>query len=209
MDSQKFDSLVKTLASGASRRHVLKGLTAGAVGLVGARALRGDASAQTTCPAGGEGCRSDANCTAGGACCIGTCARGNAGQGVGGNVCTYAERLCTRGRVCGVRRRVPLPQRAVTRSGAGAAPERRQGAALRGLASASPRFLCPLCEQGRYPAERGHSSTGRSPQEKPRAGDRLRDRGSSPPEASQSSLAIRGLGRLIFDGSVPFARAAR
>jgi hypothetical protein len=100
MDSQKFDSLVKTLASGASRRHVLKGLTAGAVGLVGARALRGDASAQTTCPAGGEGCRSDANCTAGGACCIGTCARGNAGQGVGGNVCTYAERLCTRGRVC-------------------------------------------------------------------------------------------------------------
>ena len=104
MDSKHFDRLAKTAATGASRRHLVKGLVGGALGvdLLG-RSVR-HASAQEVTPGqcaaqNGGRCRTDANCRASNPCCVGQCVRGNAGQGVGGNECQFTVRQCTRNRV--------------------------------------------------------------------------------------------------------------
>ena len=64
MDGQKFDDITRALATGTSRRRVLKGLLAGAVGVVGLRR----AAKVSAGPAGtrvlGESCRETADCTA-------------------------------------------------------------------------------------------------------------------------------------------------
>ena len=106
MDGHKFDTIVKSLAAGTSRRRVLKGLGAGALGaFLGSRAAdvaRAAPVTPGTCDAlanAGERCRTDAGCESTNPCCVGQCVRGNAGQGVGGNECQFTVRQCTRGRV--------------------------------------------------------------------------------------------------------------
>jgi hypothetical protein len=72
MDQERFDQLTRTLATGKSRRSVLKGLTGTAVGGLLAAVGMGEAVAK---PAGkpskcyGE----NSSCTNGKQCCSGTC----------------------------------------------------------------------------------------------------------------------------------------
>ena len=65
MDGHKFDDVARALAAGASRRTILKGLFAGAVGAVGlgraARVGAGPSGTRTL----GQSCRSDADCQPG------------------------------------------------------------------------------------------------------------------------------------------------
>ena len=55
MDSQKFDSLVKTLASPTSRRRVVQGATAAGVGSL-LTLLARQTSEAATCPRNRQGC---------------------------------------------------------------------------------------------------------------------------------------------------------
>jgi hypothetical protein len=57
LDATRFDALTRALAAPRSRRHLLGGLAAGALGLAGFRSA--DAR---TCSAGGTICREHANC---------------------------------------------------------------------------------------------------------------------------------------------------
>ncbi|MDQ3539564.1 MAG: hypothetical protein M3440_02650, partial [Chloroflexota bacterium] len=60
MDSQQFDDLTRALATGSSRRKVLKGLFAGVAGAVGLRRVTPANAA--TCRDLGEACRSTTDC---------------------------------------------------------------------------------------------------------------------------------------------------
>jgi hypothetical protein len=71
---------------------------------------------------------------------------------------------------------------------------------LTGSFNASKRDFVRYTDKFSLTAERGHSGTGRSPHEKPRAGDHLRDRALSAPEASLSSSASRVSWRFTFWG---------
>ncbi len=75
MDARKFDECTKALATGASRRQVIKGLAGGALGAL-AVALFGGGQAEeveaATCRALGEACKPGATGTQAGACCPGT-----------------------------------------------------------------------------------------------------------------------------------------
>lgn len=71
MDGQRFDDLARVLARGASRRQVLRGLTAGAVGgtAVALGFSRPAAEvAAADCIGGGGTCAADSDCCAGGLC---------------------------------------------------------------------------------------------------------------------------------------------
>jgi len=61
MDSNRFDDITKALATGTSRRKMVKGLLAGAAGIVGLRRVA-TLEAAPTCRALGEACQSDASC---------------------------------------------------------------------------------------------------------------------------------------------------
>ena len=63
MDSQQFDDLTRALATGSSRRKVLKGLFAGVAGAVGLRRVTPANAA--TCRNLGEACRNDSSCCSG------------------------------------------------------------------------------------------------------------------------------------------------
>src|SRR5262245_41545222 len=60
MDGTRFDALTRTFAQSGSRRRLLGGLVAGALGLVGLR--EADAVA---CRTGGQGCREHVDCCSG------------------------------------------------------------------------------------------------------------------------------------------------
>src|SRR5437763_17176852 len=68
MDSQRFDDLARALASGASRRSVLKGLVAtvagGALSAIAGRETP-SVGAQSTCRTLGESCKNDSSCCTG------------------------------------------------------------------------------------------------------------------------------------------------
>jgi len=64
MDSNRFDDITKALATGTSRRKMVKGLLAGAAGIVGLRRVA-TLEAAPTCRALGESCRTDASCCSG------------------------------------------------------------------------------------------------------------------------------------------------
>jgi hypothetical protein len=59
MDPQRFDALARTLATSGSRRRVLTGLAAGALGMIGIGAEA------RTCTGAGTVCRENANCCSG------------------------------------------------------------------------------------------------------------------------------------------------
>lgn len=87
MDGQRFDRIVKSLGTGASRRRVLGGAGASALA---ALALRGGGAAAA------PQCRTNADCAGQlpgceGPCGVPVCERGNAGFGGGGNVCRCAS----------------------------------------------------------------------------------------------------------------------
>jgi hypothetical protein len=64
MDSNKFDEITRSLANGVSRRKMLKGLLAGAAGVVGlSRAATLEAA--STCRNLGDACKSTASCCSG------------------------------------------------------------------------------------------------------------------------------------------------
>src|SRR5215207_4821583 len=77
MDSQQFDTLVKTLSAGTPRRRVLKGLVAAAFG--GAIAATG---AMSTSAAPPNSCLNSGDCPDTG-CIVGTCVRKNPNQHFG------------------------------------------------------------------------------------------------------------------------------
>jgi hypothetical protein len=72
MDDQRFDNVTRALRSGASRRRVLRGLMAAAVGGLGVGSLRRGAQAQETPLSGGEAC-GGVICGAGDYCCNESC----------------------------------------------------------------------------------------------------------------------------------------
>ena len=59
MDGHRFDEMARTLASGASRRRVLKGLAGGALAFTG---LRPGPTEARKCRQSGKNCRSHADC---------------------------------------------------------------------------------------------------------------------------------------------------
>jgi hypothetical protein len=95
---EKIESLQRELAYGRDRRTILKGAAVSLLAAAGFGAASRNAGA-VTCPAGGQTCSRRNPCPSS-PCCVATCARGNAGQGQGGNVCVYSERVCSRGRTC-------------------------------------------------------------------------------------------------------------
>ena len=85
MDGRRFDEISRALATGASRRRVLKGLTGGVVGALGAAlGARQAAAAPTKCRNRGSRCGQHANC-----CTLNCC----------GHVCCGADEPC-RGGTC-------------------------------------------------------------------------------------------------------------
>ena len=73
MDGRKFDDIARSLTAGASRRRVLKGLGAGALGLVGLR-VAGEAAeaARPQCPGNQTVCNAEGItqcCPWGTSCC--------------------------------------------------------------------------------------------------------------------------------------------
>lgn len=68
MDDKRFNELVKALASGQSRRGVVKGLAAGLVGGAVGLVRRGGADAARSSRGAGRTCREDANCGVYGHC---------------------------------------------------------------------------------------------------------------------------------------------
>jgi hypothetical protein len=100
MDPNKFDTIVKSLSGETSRRRLLKGLGASALGAVVVSRTSGAAVAQVTCPAGGQRCRQNADCNQFNTnpCCVAECERGNAGVGGGGNFCSFTTITCPEGR---------------------------------------------------------------------------------------------------------------
>jgi hypothetical protein len=83
------ETVERGLAAGENRRSLLK---AAAVGLLAAMGLGARSAAAVTC-------RNSGDCPAR-PCEVATCAKGNAGNGVGGNTCVYSPRQCSKGRTC-------------------------------------------------------------------------------------------------------------
>jgi CXCXC repeat len=62
MDHQRFDEITKTLASGTSRRKMIKGLAIGALGTAFGLRRAATTGAAPSCRALGESCRDDSSC---------------------------------------------------------------------------------------------------------------------------------------------------
>src|SRR6478735_12796489 len=71
MDGQRFDAFARALATGASRRGLLRGVVGAAFGgaLVGLRGGGQTVAAQDTCSVPGDTCTSDSDC------CVGSCSQ--------------------------------------------------------------------------------------------------------------------------------------
>ena len=88
MDSQKFDRIVKSLGTDASRRGVLRGLTAGALGALGLGLGRAAAAPVVRCDP--QTCAAQA---AGNQCVTCQC-QGVPGGGRGVQECVCTEQVC-------------------------------------------------------------------------------------------------------------------
>jgi len=106
VDQQRFDELTKAIASGVSRRGVLKTLAVGAVGgllgLVGARGAAAKRPPPTPPPCQylGAACSVGSDCCST-MCCFGQCVALNTNQNCGAcdHQCTF-QQLCQGGRCC-------------------------------------------------------------------------------------------------------------
>src|SRR3712207_3920167 len=119
MNANRFDALARALASGTSRRRVLRGLAAlGSGGVLASpllvRAVGTPCDEDADCPDGeicfngscqtltgcvrGQACLSDATCCRGESCCGGICVEGNSCAEAAGGV--FSGRPCLRGPPC-------------------------------------------------------------------------------------------------------------
>jgi len=89
MDSKHFDTIVKSFGKDASRRGVLRGVTATALGALGL-GLGRVASAAPECRNNND-CATVLGSSCSAPCGAPVCERGNAGFGGGGNTCRCAS----------------------------------------------------------------------------------------------------------------------
>lgn len=96
MDGTRFDSVARSLASGVSRRSVLKGAVAALAAAVTARTLPAVAAVTCTPPGNTQtsACNTDVECCANSVCVYGRCRCASGYKGCG-STCIPTNQVCT------------------------------------------------------------------------------------------------------------------